>query len=171
LSILIDALQRLRRRDWQLLIFGEGQTRVETERQIAASGLRDHIHLNGEVPPDAVAGLMAGCHAVVLPSLQEGCPYVVLEALSLGLPVVACAVGGVAELIADGKNGLLVPPADPDALAAAITRVIEDPELLDRCRREAGAHGAAYTADDMVEGVVAAYRDALATRRAAQGAT
>ena len=52
---------------------------------------------------------MVNCHAVVLPSLQEGCPYVVLEALSLGVPIVGSAVGGVPDLVRDGKDGLLIP--------------------------------------------------------------
>jgi glycosyltransferase involved in cell wall biosynthesis/polysaccharide pyruvyl transferase WcaK-like protein len=171
LCTLIDALQRLARQDYQVTIHGEGPMRAEIDRRIAACGLGERVHLTGEVPADAVAGLMAACHVVVLPSLQEGCPYVLLEALGLGLPVLACAVGGVTELIVDGKNGLLVPPGEPKALAAAIERFIDDHGFLERCRHEAGARATAYTADDMVERILSVYRDAFAARPAARGTT
>ena len=65
----------------------------------------------------------------VLPSLKEGLPYVVLEAGLAGLPVVASNVGGVPEIIENGKDGLLVPPANPEELAKAIKKLIGDKNL------------------------------------------
>ena len=71
--------------------------------------------------------LLAACDLVVLPSLYEGLPLSLLEAMAAGKPVIATAVGGVAEAILEGESGLLVRPADPPALAAAIRRLVSDP--------------------------------------------
>ena len=65
----------------------------------------------------------------VLPSLKEGLPYVILEAGLAGLPVIASNVGGIPEIIENGKDGLLVPPADPKELIKAIKKLIEDKTL------------------------------------------
>lgn len=70
-----------------------------------------------------VPALLASADALVLSSSGEGLPNVVLEAHAAGLPVVATDVGGVREVVSDGKSGFVVPPRNPDALAAAITRV------------------------------------------------
>ena len=64
----------------------------------------------------------------VLPSESEASPNVILEAMAAGLPVVASRVGGIPELVADGVTGHLVPPADPDALAAALLDLLDQPE-------------------------------------------
>jgi glycosyltransferase involved in cell wall biosynthesis len=76
---------------------------------------------------------------LVQPSLTEGTPNTVLEALCLNLPVIACAVGGVPDLIVDGKNGLLVPAADVDKMAAAMKRMWLSPDL--RIQLAAGSEG------------------------------
>jgi glycosyltransferase involved in cell wall biosynthesis len=65
----------------------------------------------------------------VLSSAWENLPHAAVEALAVGTPVVSTAVGGVPEVVSDGDNGLLVPPNDPDALAAALRRMLDDDEL------------------------------------------
>ena len=72
--------------------------------------------------------------SLVLPSDSEGLPLSVLEAMAHGIPIVASNVGGIPEIIEHGTHGLLVPPANPMALAAAIRRLVEDPAL----RRDLG---------------------------------
>jgi glycosyltransferase involved in cell wall biosynthesis len=78
--------------------------------------------------PD-VAAIMAACDVFVMPSLGEGVSNVLLEAMALGKPVVATRVGGTPELVRDGETGWLVPPRDPEALAAAVLGVLRDPAL------------------------------------------
>jgi glycosyltransferase involved in cell wall biosynthesis len=75
--------------------------------------------------------LVAGADLLVLPSLNEGLPRVILEAMATGLPVVATSVGGIPELVMDGRTGLLVRPGDERALADAVCRVLADPDLAE----------------------------------------
>ena len=86
----------------------------------------------------------------------------VLEALSLGVPIVGSAVGGVPDLVRDGKDGLLVPPGQPDALAHAFRRLIEDPELLSILRQNALDRQDDFTSRQMTDRLVSVYRSAVA---------
>jgi glycosyltransferase involved in cell wall biosynthesis len=95
-------------------------------RQVQAAGLAEQVVFTGY--RDDVSELMQAGDAVVIPSLTEAQPRVAVQAFAVGKPVVASAVGGVPEIVTDGKTGWLVPPADPERLAAAIARVINEPE-------------------------------------------
>jgi glycosyltransferase involved in cell wall biosynthesis len=89
----------------------------------------------------------------VLPSLWEGLPLVLIEAAALGRPIVATAVDGSREIIADGETGLLVPPADPAALAAAVKRLLDDPVLAARlAARARETIPPRFTLEKMVDG-------------------
>ena len=112
-----------------LVIAGDGPFGPDLERAAAETGVADRVVLAG-VRPDARA-LMAAADAVVLPSRWEGLPLTALEALASGTPLVATDVRGVRELVVDGRDALLV-PEDPAALAAALRRVLDDPELAAR---------------------------------------
>ena len=78
--------------------------------------------------------LFRAADASVLSSAWENFPHTLVEALAVGTPVVATSVGGVPEIVRDGENGLLVPPGDPAALAAALRRFLGDAELRERLR-------------------------------------
>lgn len=93
-------------------------------------GLTDTVRFLGY--RDDVPALLRGSDLFVLPSLWEPFGIAAVEAMALGVPVVACASGGVPEIITDGENGVLVPPGDPAALAAGIRRVLSDPFLVVR---------------------------------------
>jgi glycosyltransferase involved in cell wall biosynthesis len=110
-----------------LAIVGDGPLRPELER--LAAELDAPVIFTG-VRKDARA-LMGAADAVVMPSRWEGLPLTALEALASGTPLVATDVRGLRELVTDGKNALLV-PEDPDALAAALRRVLDDPDLAAR---------------------------------------
>jgi glycosyltransferase involved in cell wall biosynthesis len=105
------------------------------ERLIAELGIGDTAEVRRWLSPADVAGLLAGADVFVLPSLTEGQPMALLEAMSHGLCVVASTVGGIPEMVDDGRSGLLVPPDDPGALAAALRKALTDAVL----RRDLGS--------------------------------
>jgi glycosyltransferase involved in cell wall biosynthesis len=98
----------------------------------------------------------------LLPSAWENFPHTVVEALAVGTPVIATAVGGVAEVVRDGENGLLVPPRDVDALAAAISRFVHEDGL-----REKLAAAAAPSVEALAEPRLLARVEAELVRAAA----
>lgn len=105
-------------------------------------GIRDRVHAVGAVPRVSLLQEYASADAFVLPSLFDSFPVVVLEALAAGLPVVASRVGAVPEILERGESGLVVPPGNPAALAAAIERALSDQSLRTRLK-EAGPRRAA----------------------------
>ena len=112
-----------------LVIAGEGPLRSELERVAVVAGVTERVVFAG-LRPDARA-LMGAADVVVLPSRWEGLPLTALEALASGTPLVATKVRGLRELMVDGRDALLV-PEEPDALAAAVRRVLDDLELAER---------------------------------------
>jgi glycosyltransferase involved in cell wall biosynthesis len=123
--------QRLRDRAWRATLAGDGD--VDTYRALAVElGLDRRIVFPGWVSAEGVAELLAQSHLLVLPSHAEGMPMSVLEAFAAGVPVVSTPVGGLAEVVVDGANGILVPPGDPSSLAGAILRLLEDEPLRER---------------------------------------
>ncbi|HEV3478319.1 MAG TPA: glycosyltransferase family 4 protein [Gaiellaceae bacterium] len=117
------------------LLVGDGPDRAELEAEIARLDLGERVELAGE--RHDVPELLSRANLFVLSSLSEGLPVSVLEAMAAGLPVVGSSVGGVPELVGDGETGFLVEPGNPDELAAAIGRLLADPEL----RRRMGEAG------------------------------
>lgn len=141
---------------FQTVIMGEGELRRTLETNIRASGLAGTVHLAGFMPE--AAPCLRGLDVFVLPSLKEGLPYALMEAMAAGLPVVASAVGGIPDLIRPGETGLLVPPADPTALARAISDLIRSPaerERLGRAARERILEQ--FRIGEMIEKTVAVY--------------
>jgi len=120
------------------LIVGEGPLRENLQRQIAERGLEGKVVLAG-VRSD-IPQLLAGARALVLTSRREGLPMVLLEAMAAGVPAVAAAVGGIPEVIEEGRTGWLVPPNDQAVLVDRLAMLAQDPAAA----RQAGA--AAQTA-------------------------
>ena len=117
-----------------LLIAGDGDERPRLER-IAGPNVR----FLGAQPRERVVELFHAADASILSSSWENFPHTVVEALAVGTPVLATTTGGVAEVVTDGVNGLLVPSGDTDALAGAIRRYFDDPELRERLRGNAAS--------------------------------
>ncbi len=113
----------------RLVMAGIGGLREPLEQRAAELGVADRIIWLGKVPHDEVGWVMSAGDVFVLPSLSEGLPTVVCEAMACGLPVVATAVDGTPEIVDDPVTGLLVQPHDAGGLAAALARVLDDPDL------------------------------------------
>ena len=116
---------------FRLAIAGGGD-RTGLEALRSSLGLENHVDLLGPIDPPGVAGLWRKADVAVSASLTEGLPVTMVEAMAHGCAIVATRVGGIPELIHDNANGLLVPPGDPVALAAALARVMREPGLASR---------------------------------------
>jgi glycosyltransferase involved in cell wall biosynthesis len=131
-------IEAARRAGIPLTIAGDGPDRARLEAIGGATFL-------GAQPRRTVLELLKAADASLLSSTWENFPHAVVESLALGTPVVATDVGGVGEVVRDGENGLLVPPDDPAALAAAIVRLVAEPDLLARLRAAAPASVTGYS--------------------------
>lgn len=127
-DLLVEAARRVLARmpEAHFLVVGGGPLENELRRRVEEEGLGGNVHLTG-MRADA-AEMLALADVFVLPSSQfDALPTAVMEASASGLPVVAVASGGAAELVVDGETGLIVPAADPEALAGAMFRLLSDP--------------------------------------------
>ncbi len=159
IGTLLEAWRRLGGHP-ELVVVGRGPLAGEVERAAREEG---GISYRGPVEPAEVLRLMADATAVVVPSVwYETFGRVVAESFAVGTPVVASAIGPLAEMVAAGRNGVLVPPGDADALARAVRELWANPEALAAMRAGARAtYEAHYTAErnlDILEGI---YRQAM----------
>lgn len=144
-DVLVDALALADLGEaWELVIVGEGPLRPEIERLVVERGLEEHVRLVGHVANPYP--LLASADVAVQASRWEGFGIAVLEALALGVPLVATSCpGGVGEILADGRFGVLVPPGDPHELARAISATVDDRTLRDRLTELGPSRAASYS--------------------------
>ena len=146
----------------ELVVAGDGPERERLERHAASRGLGARVRFLGAAPRADVLALFRSADATVLSSAWENFPHGVVESLAVGTPVLATRAGGVAEVVEDGRNGLLVEPGDADALAAAIRRYFEDDDLRARLRAAAAPSVADYAPERVYARLEAILRDAAA---------
>lgn len=129
LNFLILAAAKIKKLqlNWQFMIIGEGPERQKLQELIQKLELENHVLLAGKIP-DAYQYLKA-FDLFVLPSVKEGQPWVILEAMTAEVPIVATNIAGIPEMIENEKSGLLVEPADSDALTEAIEKILTHPSL------------------------------------------
>jgi glycosyltransferase involved in cell wall biosynthesis len=144
----------------RFLIWGEGPLRGSLEGRIRSLGLTDVVEMPGATRSPEKA--LKRCQIFVLPSLSEACSNVVLEAMATGLPVVGTRVGGTPALVEDNRTGLLVPPDSAEALAQAIVRLLETPNMATEMGTQGRARALAeFGMDRMLDRVDAFYCRAL----------
>jgi L-malate glycosyltransferase len=164
-EVLLDAAARVlaRHPDVRFQLVGDGSRRAELEHQAAALGIASQVTFRGYCSD--VAGVLRESDVFAFPSFMEASPNAVLEAMAAGLPVVATHVGGIPEVVSDGRNGLLVPPGDADALAGGLLRVLEAPDrgraLGEAARQTASTQ---FSFERMVGQFEQLYRSELAGR-------
>ncbi len=171
-ALLVEAAARLDglAADVQVVLIGGdpsgGRREADLGRRIRAAGLGERVRLAG-YRTDA-AQLCAAFDVLAVPSRAEPFGLVLLEALVRGVPVVATRAGGIPEIVRHGVEGLLVPPGDARALAAALQALLADPQERTRMGRAGRERVAsAFSLEGMTAGVEAACRRALAGRAAA----
>jgi glycosyltransferase involved in cell wall biosynthesis len=161
LHVLVDAFVELLRSmpEARLLMVGDGESRSEVESYAQRRGLGERVIFTGNRPD--VPALIDAFDVSALSSVSEGTPLFIFESMAQGRAVVSTAVGGVPEVIEDGRSGLLVPPGDPRALASALESL-----LRDSSRREAIAAGGRerlreFTPERAAERFAALYEELL----------
>ena len=156
---LVDAVALVMREvpDVHVVIFGEGELRAALEKQIKHLGLDKRILLPGF--REDVLSLVKSADLFVMSSVTEGLGSAVLDAMAMGLAVVGTRAGGIPEAVVPGVTGLIVEPGEPQPLADAIVRLLEDPGLRQKYG-EAGRErvGERFGVDRLVEGTLAAYQ-------------
>jgi len=144
--VLFDAVASLiaAGNDLHLTLVGDGPQRSELERRSVELGIASSVTFAGYRNQEQVQQHLRESDVFVLPSFAEGVPVSLMEAMAMSLPVVATNVGGVTELVRDGRNGKVVAPGDAVALEAAIAELAADPDL----RRRLGEVGCATVRAD-----------------------
>jgi glycosyltransferase involved in cell wall biosynthesis len=163
IGMLVDAMSHIPAdAPVRLLLVGSGMDEPDLRRRIASSPHRDRIHVTG-YRRDATA-ISAASHVFVLPTLRrEGLPRGVIEAMCYRTPPIVTDVGGSPELVVDGESGIVVPPHDARAIAAAIMRLMTDAPL--RERMGAAAHARIrdhFRIETTIEQTHALYREVAA---------
>jgi glycosyltransferase involved in cell wall biosynthesis len=162
LPYLVEALRLLSESGSRafLLVVGSGREEERLREMVSRFGLEVCVQFLGmrrDVPE-----IHRAMDVFVLPSLWEGLPIALLEAMASGLPVVATPVGGVPEVVKNGKNGLLVPTKDPVALAEALRKIRQDPLLAEELGREGRETvRERYSHRRVAEEVMEIYRESL----------
>lgn len=158
-DVLLRALAGARHRglDAHLDVCGDGDQRAGLEILAAELGIRDAVAFVGRL--DDVAPVLARADALVIPSRSENLPLVALEALAAGVPVVVTSVGGLPEVVRPGRNGWLVAPENPEALADTLLQA-GDRTVLVKLAENAHRDGATFDDSRMAERVLAVYRHA-----------
>jgi glycosyltransferase involved in cell wall biosynthesis len=127
--LLLEALGRLTGQSvaLEMVLAGDGPMRGVIEQEIQRRGLLGKVWITGWLSNDAVRQEILAARAMVLPSFAEGLPVVLMEALALGRPVVTTYIAGIPELVEPGVNGWLIPAGSVDALAEALSQVLQTP--------------------------------------------
>jgi glycosyltransferase involved in cell wall biosynthesis len=172
LDVLVDAFALLVEAipDAHLLLVGGGKCKPAVEEQVERLGLTEQVHMPGR--REDVASVWAAADLAAMSSDFEGTPLAAIEALEHGVPLVATDVGGLPDIIGDGKGGVLVPPRDPAALAHALEDLLRDSGKRARLAQAGRARAAEFGIDVIAERFADLYeqllRDGSAGASAAQ---
>lgn len=141
-DILITAISSIP--NMHLVIVGEGEERRDLEKLAKETGRSDRVHFLGARPYRELPQYLKMADIFARPSRSEGMGNSFIEAMAAGIPVIGTPVGGIVDFLVDGVNGLVVPPEDPKALAAAIRRLVNDPDLRKKLSAAASATAERY---------------------------
>jgi 2-deoxystreptamine N-acetyl-D-glucosaminyltransferase/2-deoxystreptamine glucosyltransferase len=157
---LVEAASRMRE-DAEIVLVGDGPDRAAVERRAAELGLQHRVTLTGFVPHAQVPSVLRHGDVLVLPSTYEELGSVLVEGMRAGLPIVGSATGGIPEVVRDGETGVLCPPGDAAAFAAAIDGLLADPARRAAMGAAGRERARAYSWERLAPQVLAVYREAL----------
>lgn len=140
--------------DWRFVLVGGGKDEARLRK--AANGMDENVLFAGHV--NNVGDYLAAFDVMAHPSIHEGLGSTLLDAMRAGLPVVASNVGGIPEIVTNEREGLLVPPRNPRALADALRRVRDEPETAKRMAAASGERSEAYSPGIMADRYMAWYQ-------------
>lgn len=143
----------------QFLLIGEGLYRPELEAQVRDLEIGSFVHMPGYYRQ--VEDVYRISDVLCVPSLMEGLGLVILEAMYFGVPVIASSVGGIPELIEDGKSGILIPPADVQAFYNAMYKLAVNPDLAQSLARQGKERVKHFTVESMARQVEECYSELL----------
>jgi teichuronic acid biosynthesis glycosyltransferase TuaC len=162
IHVLLDAFASLPTKDVLLCLAGDGPLRGELTAQAERLGISQSCIFAGSQPHDRISLWLGAADCLVLCSLSEGLPTVIPEAMLCRVPVVATPVGGVPEIVCDGKTGLLVPPGQAAELSRAINRILSDKQFADELAQNAYNFATeSLTWDANARKTIAVYKAAL----------
>lgn len=165
-DLLLRALALVRRTDWSARIVGDGPERPALEAMCRTLGLQDRVTFLGTCAPARRDEVLAAARLVVMPSLlPESLGLAGLEALAMARPVIGFGLGGTAEWLLHERTGLVAAPAGPAVLAAAIDRLLDEPQLAERLGQQGRALVAErFGADQTLDRLVDLYQRVQAAR-------
>lgn len=143
--------------DVLLLLVGDGPQRAAYEKLSADLGIGHHVRFLGQ--RDDVAEWLATADIAVMPSVSEGMGLAAVEALAAGKPVVAYGVGGLSEVVRDGVDGVVVPPANQDEFVRAVASLLHDPQRIVDYGKRAAAAAERFSLDRHVQKLLECYRE------------
>jgi len=148
------------RSDLHLIVAGDGRDRAAVNR--LAPELRKRVVMLGAVPHDRLPPYLSACEVFVGAATgQESFGLVLVEAMAAGLPVVATDIAGYREVVRDGREGILVAPKDPAALAGAVRRVLDEPEFAARLARAGRARAEEFSWEAVAARLEALFLEAV----------
>jgi len=132
---------------------------LEALAELKSRGKQLDYRFVGPVPPENLGAEYRACDLFVMPSWDEAFGVVYMEAMAYGKPVIACRGEGIAEIVEDGKNAVLVPPKDSEAVAEAINSLIENPDMARRIGDAGRQLASQFTWRRNAEQVLSIYRE------------
>ena len=165
LSVLLDAFAEIVRAvpDAHLVLAGDGELRSELQAQTARLALTDRVHFLGF--RDDIDAILRSADVALLSSDYEGTPLVVYESIANGTPVVATDVGGLRDIVEDGRSARLVPRRDPTALAEATIELLRSRALREQLAQEAAHNAEQFSIENVARRFAALYEQLIAEAR------
>jgi glycosyltransferase involved in cell wall biosynthesis len=161
-EFLIEAMREVSKSlpEARLILMGAGPDEIRLRRLVRDANLTDCVFFLGWIRNDEAIRQLGESRVVVIPSIwPENQPTTCIEAMGVGRPVIGTNVGGIPELIVDGKNGYIVPPADARALAQALTRILGDEGLCEAMSVDTRARVKQFGVSTFVRQMASLYED------------